>query len=99
MARFCTGFFRIDWARATIDQLIQSGNLRYFGDKDLVSIINFYYYMQGIINAQNQLDMIQKDKLAELRNDIFLSRYYILFDDWNLVTEADRHEPIVLVDS
>lgn len=97
--RFCTGFFRIDWARATIDQLIQSGNLRYFGDKDLVSTINFYYYMQGIINAQNQLDMIQKDKLAEFRNDILLSRYYILFGDLDPVKESKKHEPSAIVDS
>ena len=97
--KFCTGFFRIDWARATIDQLIQSGNLRYFSNKELVVNINFYYYMQGIINAQNQLDMVQKDKMSEFRNDIFLSRYYVLFDDLDPRKEADRHEPSAIVDS
>lgn len=91
--RFSTGFFRIDWSKASIDQLIQSGNLRYFTNKDLIGAINFYYYMAGIINAQNQLDMIQKDKIADLRNEILLSRYYSIFTPLNLIQESNKQSP------
>ncbi len=96
---FCTGFFRIDWSRATIDQLIQSGSLRFFSDKKLVEDINFYYYMQGIINAQNQMDLVQKDRLAEIRNDIFQSRYYTLFAELDTSKEGKAHVPSTLIDS
>ncbi|HET6993560.1 MAG TPA: hypothetical protein VFI06_01200, partial [Chitinophagaceae bacterium] len=45
--------FIIDWSRSTIDQLIQSGSLRYFKNKELIDLINRYYYSQNIINEQN----------------------------------------------
>ena len=77
--RFATSTFRIDWSKSTIDQLIQSGNLRYFRNKDLVNSINFYYYMQGIINEQNRMDMMQRDKVMDYRNQMFQSRYFTLF--------------------
>ena len=77
--RFATSTFRIDWSKSTIDQLVQSGNLRYFRNKKLVEGINFYYYMQGIINEQNRMDMVQRDKVLDYRNQMFQSRYFRLF--------------------
>jgi hypothetical protein len=77
--RFATSTFRIDWGKSTIDQLIQSGNLRYFTNKDLVGAINFYYYMQGIINEQNKMDMIHRDKIMDYRNQVFQSKYFARF--------------------
>ena len=78
-SKFISYSFRIDWSKSTIDQLVQSGNLRYFRNKELVSMINYYYYMQGLIAAQNQIDAGHRDKTMELRNNILLSRYYSLF--------------------
>ena len=71
--------FQVDWARSTTDQLIQSGNLRYFKNKKLVEMINSYYYMEGIISRQNRLDAEERDKTIEIRNSILLSKYYALF--------------------
>ena len=71
--------FQVDWGRSTIDQLIQSGNLRYFKNKELVKMINNYYYMGGIITSQNRMDAQQRDKITEIRNSILLSKYYPLF--------------------
>jgi hypothetical protein len=75
-SRFISYSFRIDWSRSTIDQLIQSGNLRYFRNKELVSLINSYYYFQNLIAAQNQIDAGHRDKTMELRNSILINSYY-----------------------
>jgi hypothetical protein len=74
-SKFISYSFRIDWSRSTIDQLIQSGNLRYFRNKDLVSLINSYYYFQGLIAAQNQIDAGHRDKTMELRNSVLINSY------------------------
>jgi len=91
--------FIIDWSRSTIDQLIQSGSLRYFKNKELVDLINLYYYSQNIINEQNHLDFIQRDKIMEIRNHILRSRYYTIFGKMNLGQEEYEHQPSFLVDS
>ena len=78
-SKFISYSFRIDWSRSTIDQLIQSGNLRYFRNKELVSLINSYYYFQGLIAAQNQIDAGHRDKTMELRNSILINSYYVQF--------------------
>jgi len=94
--RFASSTFRIDWSRSTIDQLIQSGNLRYFRDKELVEAINFYYYMQGIINEQNRIDMSHRDKVMDCRNQILQSRYYTLFAPLDPRSELrDAFHPLV----
>jgi hypothetical protein len=76
-SKFISYSFRIDWSRSTIDQLVQSGNLRYFRNKDLVSLINTYYYFQGLIAAQNQIDAGHRDKTMELRNSILVNSHYV----------------------
>ncbi len=94
--KFATSTFRIDWGRSTIDQLIQSGNLRYFRNKEIVGAINFYYYMENIINAQNQMDMTHRDKVMDFRNQIVQSRYYKFFEplDPRFELEGEAH-PVI----
>ena len=79
-SKFISQSYRMDWTRSTIDQLIQSGNLRYFRNKSLVGLINSYYYLQGLISAQNQIEAVHRDKTMELRNNILLNSYYNLED-------------------
>ena len=98
-SRFTFNGFRIDWSKATIDQLIQSGNLRYFRNKSLVGAINYYYYMQGIISGQNQNDLMQRDKIMETRNRILQSRYYTIFAQMNITLEEYGHIHSQLIDS
>ncbi len=90
-SKFTFNGFRIDWSMATLDQLIQSGSLRYFRNKELVGAINFYYHMQGIISAQNQMDLAHRDKIIESRNRILQSRYYVPFAKMNIVKEEYEH--------
>jgi len=98
-SKFTFNGFRIDWSKSTIDQLIQSGNLRYFRNKDLVGAINVYYYMQGIITSQNQSDFTHRDKIMESRNRILQSRYYSIFAQLKIVNEEYGHIPSPQIDS
>jgi len=98
-SKFIFNGFRIDWSKSTIDQLIQSGNLRYFGNKDLIGAIQFYYYMQGIISEQNQMDLAHRDRVIEFRNRILKSRYYSVFASLNIVKEEYAHVPSPQIDS
>jgi hypothetical protein len=79
-SKFISQSFRVDWSKATIDQLIQSGNLRYFRNKELVSLLNNYYSQQSLIAGQNQIEGGHRDKTMELRNNILLNHYYFLED-------------------
>jgi hypothetical protein len=94
-----TATFRIDWSKSTIEQLVQSGALRYFEDKELVNMINYYYYMQGIITAANQMDMTHRDKVLDLRNQILQSRFYSIFSRLNPDVNSERHLPTKEIDS
>ena len=98
-SKFIFNGFRIDWSKSTIDQLIQSGNLRYFGNKDLIGAIQFYYYMQGIISEQNQMDLAHRDRVIEIRNRILKGRYYSVFASLNIVKEEYAHVPSPQIDS
>ena len=97
--KFIFNGFRIDWSKSTIDQLIQSGNLRYFRNKDLIAEIQFYYYMQGIISEQNQMDLAHRDRVIEFRNRILKGRYYSVFAPMNIVKEEYAHEDSPQIDS
>ncbi len=97
--KFIFNGFRIDWSKSTIDQLIQSGNLRYFRNKDLIGAIQFYYYMQGIISEQNQMDLAHRDRVIEFRNRILKGRYYSVFASLNIVKEEYDHVPFPQIDS
>ncbi len=98
-SKFIFNGFRIDWSKSTIDQLIQSGNLRYFKNKDLIAAIQFYYYMQGIISEQNQMDQAHRDRVIEFRNRILKGRYYSVFASLNIVKEEYAHVPSPQIDS
>jgi len=98
-SKFIFNGFRIDWSKSTIDQLIQSGNLRYFRNKDLIGAIQFYYYMQGIISEQNQMDLAHRDRAIEFRNRILKGRYYSVFASLNIVKEEHAHVSSPQIDS
>jgi hypothetical protein len=97
-AFLCRSFI-IDWSRSTLDQLIQSGSLRYFRNKKLVDMINQYYLSQNYINETNHLDLDKRDKVIEVRNHILQSRYYTIFGKMNLWEEEYGHRPSPLLDS
>src|SRR6185436_10879417 len=52
--RFATWQYTVDWNRATLNQLISSGNLRYFTNAELVRLISEYNTTSNIIVGLEQ---------------------------------------------
>ena len=82
---FTSKSYNIDWSSSTMNQLIQSGNLRYLKNKELVDKINNYYALQSTIDHMNEVDMAQREKIRDLRNTIFEHKYF----DYFLRMDAD----------
>ncbi|MBK9661471.1 MAG: hypothetical protein IPO68_16490 [Chitinophagaceae bacterium] len=59
-----------------LTQLVQSGNLRYFKNKELVRKINKYYSLQGQIESNNDADHLHRDRIIEIRDRLLAARYY-----------------------
>jgi len=98
-SRFVSNLYTLDWNNSTINQLVQSGNLRYFKNKELVRKINAYYAEQHIKNRNNQISHESRMKAADLRGQILQSQYFSPFTSLNFVQEQKAHVPSPLVDS
>ena len=98
-SRFVSNLYALDWNNSTINQLVQSGNLRYFKNKELVRKINAYYATQHINNRNNQISHESRMKAAELRDKILQSEYYYLFGALDFMIEQKGHVPSPAIDS
>ena len=67
--------YRIDWNKSTLNQLVQSGSLRYFRN-DLGDKISKYSVFQAGISGNNQVDVFYRDKIMEISSRILYSRYF-----------------------
>ena len=91
--------YPIDWNSSTLSQLIQSGNLRYFKNKELVNKINKYYALQLNITGHGANDAGHREKVREIRNLILDDRLYSAFATIAFSEEVKGHAPSVLIDS
>lgn len=98
-SRFVSNLYTLDWNNSTINQLIQSGNLRYFKNKELVRKINAYYAEQHIKNRNNQISHETRMKAIDLRGQILQSQYFSPFTSLNFVEEQKAHVSSPLIDS
>lgn len=98
-SRFASNAFSIDWSRSTLNQLILSGNLRYFEDKELVNKINNYYAQQELITSKNKTDWDHRSKVTETRNKIIDSKYYQTFVSLDMTDAANGERPSTKIDS
>ena len=89
----------MDWNTSTINQLVQSGNLRYFKNKDLVGKINAYYAFQYTTNRSTMISHESRMKAADLRDKILVSRYYSSFASLDFMLEQKAHVPSPAIDS
>ena len=64
------------WNDATLIQLTQSGNLRYFRNHELVNKISSYYSRQGYIRHLNNGDRERREKTLAIRCRILNNHYY-----------------------
>ncbi|MFN8291944.1 MAG: hypothetical protein U0U70_16920 [Chitinophagaceae bacterium] len=98
-SRFTSTAYIVDWSRSTIEQLVQSGNLRYFKNKQLVQKVNAYYALQDMISSQNQTDRDHRNTIMDVRNEILQNRIYALFAPLKITKEQFGHDPDPLIDS
>jgi hypothetical protein len=98
-SRFTTNAYAIDWNKSTLTQLVQSGNLRYFKNKELVRKINKYYSLQGQIGSNNDADHLHRDRIVEIRNQLQAARYYEVFAALSISIEMKGHESDSRIDS
>ncbi len=64
------------WNDATLIQLTQSGNLRYFRDQELVNKISSYYSNQDYIRYLTNGDRERREKSIAIRSRILNNYYY-----------------------
>jgi hypothetical protein len=69
--RFAYDYYSIDWSRATLNQLITSGNLRYFSDPKLVNLISTYNTLETVITGQEEDIEKNRFRAAAYRDQIF----------------------------
>ena len=98
-SRLTSFYYPIDWNSSTLNQLVQSGNLRYFKNKELVNQINKYYALQNNISGQGKNDDVLREKLREVRNQILDDKYYSGFATIVFSEEVKGHIPTALIDS
>jgi len=86
-SRFANNAYAIDWNTSTLTQLLQSGNLRYFKNKELITKISKYYYLQGLISKNNETDLLQRNQLVEIRNRLLSAKNYKVFAQLDIEEE------------
>ena len=98
-SRFTSNAYAIDWNRSTLTQLVQSGNLRYFKNKELVRKINKYFSLQNQIVSNNDADHLHRDRIIEIRDRLLAARYYEFFAPVSISIEMQGHVPDSSMDS
>ena len=84
---FCTiGVFapRVVWYNATLTQITQSGNMRYFRNNQLVKKLSNYYSNQHFISGLNDWDSRYRDESIKLRNRILSNRFYSQYSGFTI---------------
>ncbi len=64
------------WNEATLIQITQSGNLRYFKNAELVNKISAYYSRQGYISGLIDADKIKRNATLEIKSRILYNYHY-----------------------
>ena len=93
-SRLASNIYPVDWSRSTMNQLIQSGNLRYFRNKELVDKINRYYALQSNIDGHSETDAEQRNIIRSLRNKMLDNRYFSCFVLKLMIDDAVDDKPL-----
>jgi hypothetical protein len=75
---------KVSWNNATLTQITQSGNLRYFRNKELVKKLSFYYSNSDFITGLNSGDSRYRDENIKLRNQILKNDFYSLYSEYSI---------------
>jgi hypothetical protein len=72
------------WYNATLTQITQSGNLRYFRNNELVKKLSNYYSNQDFISGMNDWDSRYRDENIKLRNRVLNNRFYSRYSGYTI---------------
>jgi hypothetical protein len=71
--------YTVDWNKATINQLINSGNLRYFTNPQLITKISVYNTISNTISSIQETIQSHRQRAAESRDQILKSQFALVF--------------------
>ena len=70
-------FYGVEWSRATMNQLINSGNLRYFTNHELVNLISVYNTNINTIKVQEDGILMHRSRATSYRDRIFKAKIFL----------------------
>ena len=73
----------VSWNDATIIQITQSGNLRYFTNPELVNKISYYYSQINYVKLLNANDRGVRDRSMEIRSRVLNNYEYARFSTYS----------------
>ena len=77
LMRRAGNFYGVDWSKATMNQLINSGNLRYFNNHKLVALISGYNTMASTISEQEDGVKYHRNRATVFRDRVFKAEFYL----------------------
>ena len=78
-SRMASALYITDWNKATINQLINSGSLRYFTNTELVSKLNAYNTLANSLSSIQQTISNRRDRTLTYSDQIFIPEYLLLY--------------------
>jgi hypothetical protein len=75
----------VSWNKATLIQLTQSGNLRYFTNTELINKISYYYVQSDYITNLAENDREKREKSIEIRNRILNYNYFTSYSSFGSI--------------
>lgn len=94
--RFANWHYSIDWSKATLNQLISSGNLRYFTNNELVSLISEYNTITNTILDLETIIETTRTRAISFRDQIVkasLSQQFMVLNQEDLAN--GRHSTLI----
>jgi hypothetical protein len=82
--RLAAWSYNVDWNKATLNQLINSGNLRYFSNTKLVTQISNYNTLINIITNQDETIDKKRTRAVAYRDQVLVAKYQQAFSSFNL---------------
>jgi hypothetical protein len=67
--------YNVDWHKATLNQLLNSGNLRYFSNTQLVNLISNYNTLANITTNNDERIKRLRERAFEYRDHIVIAKY------------------------
>jgi len=79
LSKLANGLYITDWNKVTLNQLINSGSLRYFRNMELVGKINFYNTLSNTIISLQQTISTRRERPNQYADRIFTPEFQLRY--------------------